>query len=86
MRYRVGLWSRQNEGDAKYRFAVDARLKNGSYPVLATVPVTSKSDAWRELVTEVVAPPDATSILLRLYVDKQANGARCWIDNVFIGR
>ena len=85
-RYRVGLWFRQSEGEAKYRFAVDARLADGTYPTLATVPVTGKPDQWREIVTEVVAPPTATSIMLRLYVDKQAADARCWIDDVFIGK
>jgi hypothetical protein len=85
-RYRVAAWFRHNEGEAKYRFAVDARLGDGSYAVLATVPITSKPNEWREIVTEVVAPPSASSIHLRLYIDKQGADAKCWIDDVFIGK
>jgi hypothetical protein len=82
----VAAWFRHNEGEAKYRFAVDARLGDGSYSALATVPITSKPNEWREIVTEVVAPPSASSIHLRLYIDKQGTDAKCWIDDVFIGK
>jgi hypothetical protein len=85
-RYRVGLWFRQNEGAAKYRFAVDARLANGSYPALASTPIPSQPGKWREFATEIVAPPEATTIFVRLFVDQQAAGARCWIDDAFIGK
>jgi hypothetical protein len=85
-RLQVGFWFKQNEGAAKYRLEVDARLKDGSYPSLAKLPVSAPAGAWREFATEVVAPPGATTVLLRLYIDRQEAGAQCWIDDLFIGR
>jgi hypothetical protein len=85
-RYRVGAWFRRNEGEAKYRFAVDARVSDGSFVQLATVPITSKPGEWREIATDVVGPPNTTSLHLRIYIDKQIGDAKCWIDDVFIGK
>lgn len=84
-RYRVGIWFRQSEGNGQYRFSVDARLADGSYPTLAAIPIPNKPGEWREFVTEVVAPPQASLIMLRLFVDRQAADARCWIDDVLVG-
>jgi hypothetical protein len=83
-RYRVGLWFRRNEGQAGYRFAVDARMADGTFQTVATAPIADESDRWRQVVTEVVAPPGSTGLSLRLYIDRQAADARCWIDDVLI--
>ena len=85
-RFRVGLWFRRNEGQGSYKLEVDARLADRSYPVLASIPLTGPPGEWREYVAEVVAPPQAGTVALKLYVNGQSAGVRCWIDDVFIGR
>lgn len=85
-RHRVGLWFRRNDGKASYQFAVDARLADGSFTTLARVPVSETPDVWREIATEVVTPPGASYLTLRLYIDRQATGARCWIDDAMIAK
>jgi hypothetical protein len=85
-RYRAGMWFRQDEGEGRYRLSVAARLKDGSYPELATINIPAKPGAWREIAAEVVAPADATTLLVRLYIDRQSAGARCWVDDVFISQ
>lgn len=84
-RYRVGVWFRHNEGAARrYTFAVDARLEGTEYRNLSTLHIPDQPGQWRQYVAEVVAPPEATTIFLRLYAENQAADARCWIDDVFI--
>lgn len=84
-RYRAGLWFRHNEGAAgKYVFAVDARLKSAKYYTLSTLPIPRAPGEWRQYVAEVVAPPDATTIFLRLYAQNQAVDARCLVDDLFV--
>ena len=85
-RFRVSLWFRRNEGQGRYKFEVDTRASDRSYPVLAAVPLTGKPGEWREYVAEVAIPPKASGVFLKLYVNGQAADARCWIDDVFIGK
>ncbi len=85
-RFRVSVWFRRNEGQGRYKLEVDARLSNKTYPVLASIPLSGPPGEWREYVAEVVAPPNAGTVSLKLYVNGQAADARCWIDDVFIGK
>ena len=85
-RFRVSLWFRRNEGTGRYKFEVDTRASNRSYPVLASVPLTGPPGKWREYVAEVVVPPNGSGVFLKVYVNGQAADARCWIDDVFIGK
>ena len=85
-RVQVSLWFRRNEGSGRYKFEVDTRASNRSYPVLASVPLDGKPGDWNEYVAEVVIPPKASGVFLKVYVNGQAANARCWIDDVFIGR
>ena len=36
------------------------------------------------LFTDVAMPPDGKLVLLHLFVNGQVQGARCWIDDMFI--
>ena len=65
---------------------LDARLSDRTYPRLASVPVSQQPDQWQELVAEVTAPAKTQTVFLRLYVNGQAADARCWLDDLFIGR
>jgi len=85
-RFRVSVWFRRNEGQGRYKLEVDARLSNKTYPVLASIPLSGPPGEWREYVAEIVAPPNAGTVALKLYVNGQAASARCWIDDVFIGK
>lgn len=84
-RYRAGLWFRQDDGDASpYQFSLDVRLKDGSYQTLSTLRIPEEPDKWRQFVADVVAPPDAVTLFVRLHAANQAAGTRCWIDDVFV--
>jgi hypothetical protein len=56
-----------------------------TYPVLSSIPVAAKPGEWREFSADIVMPPQARLLSLRLFVNGQAAGARCWIDDAFIG-
>jgi len=85
-RIRVSFWFKHNDGKAAYKFTVDGRTEDGTYPTLASIAVPHKPDQWQELVAEVVSPPGNRAISLRLFVNGQAAGARCWLDDLFIGK
>ena len=85
-RYRVGLWIKHNKAGGSYAFSVDAKDKGGRYPTLATMRIAGKPGEWREVITDVTAPPDATLIIIRLFARGQARDGRCWVDDLFIGK
>jgi hypothetical protein len=85
-RFRVGLWLKHNDGKARYSVAVDARLEDGSYPTLTTIPVATKPGEWQQLVTEITVPAKVRMILLRVFVNAQDVDARCWLDDLFMGK
>lgn len=84
-RYRAGLWFYHDKGAAsQYSFTVDARLQDGTYRTLSTLNIPNEPGVWRQYVSEVIAPPTATNIFLRLYASNQAADARCWIDDLLL--
>ena len=85
-RYRVGLWFQHNAGGAGYRFAVAVLGQDGVSEEPVSLRVPPRPGEWQELAAEIVAPPGARVISLRLYVNYQAPDARCWVDDAFIGR
>jgi len=87
-RIRVGLWLKHNGGRVRhYTMAVDAMGPGleGVMP-LASLRSSQPADAWHELQTDVVVPPGASRVNLRVFVDTQGVGSRCWIDDLFIGK
>jgi len=85
-RYRAGLWFQRNEGHGAYSAVVDAKLKDGTYPRLASFRIPNKPGQWQKIGVDVAAPPKAKLIILRVFVGRQAADARCWIDDLFVGR
>lgn len=86
-RYRAGLWVRCNDQPGNYRVVIGAHLPGGGLPAtLAEIQAPDKPDAWREIVADVLAPPETRRISVSLFASEQAREARCWVDDFFIGR
>jgi hypothetical protein len=85
-RYRSEVWVKHNKANGKYRQTMEARLKDGSFRLLSSIPIAAKPGEWQKVVGEVAAPPETSSIFLRLFVEEQAQDARFWIDEVSMER
>lgn len=85
-RFRISLWLKHSGPAASYSVTVTTRSEEGVTTALASIRVPDKPDQWQEIVTEVVAPPKARLVGVQLFIDRQAAGARCSIDDVFIGQ
>ncbi len=86
-RYRAGLWFRQDDGiSSPYTFSIDVRLEDGGYQTLSTLTIPPVANVWRQFVADVVTPPNTVNLFVRLHVQNQAAGTRCWIDDVIVVR
>lgn len=83
-RYRAGFWLRQDDGTTSpYLFTIDVRLRDGSYKTLSTLTIPNQPGQWRPFLADVVTPPGAVTLFVRLHARNQAAGTRCWVDDVF---
>jgi hypothetical protein len=86
-RYRAGLWIRHNDAPGKYVVVISAAMPDGGLPTpLVTMPVPERPDQWQEIATDVVAPAEARRMNVQLLIDSQAQDARCWVDDFFLGK
>jgi len=86
-RYRVGLWLKRNAAAGRYLVTVGARPPGTvKETILASMRVAGTSQEWREIAADVLVPSDTRLLTLRLFVNGQTQGTKCWIDDFFIGQ
>lgn len=84
--YRVGLWFKHNAGAASYRWVVRFSPVEGEAAEAVALRVPRRPGQWQELAAAVVAPPGARVVAVQLFINGQAPDARCWVDDVYVGR
>ena len=86
-RYRVGLWLKRDAAAGRYTVTVGARPPGtAKEAILASIRVADTSEGWQEIAADVTVLPDTRLLILRLFVNGQVQGAKCWIDDLFIGQ
>ncbi len=87
-RVRLGVWFKHSgEQAGRYKLVADAMGPGiDGVVTLAALQIEHPADQWRQLMLDVVVPPGASRVSLRVFAESQAIGARCWIDDLFIGK
>jgi len=80
----MSLWVKHNAGAGDYY--VQAIPRSDRMLSRAHAPVPDEPDVWHQVEMVVVVPPEARTIGLYLFCERQTPGARVFVDDYFIGR
>ncbi|MCX6909126.1 MAG: hypothetical protein NTY01_13940 [Verrucomicrobia bacterium] len=81
----LSVWVKHNKAQGGYTVEVVPRGPKGTL-ARTVIAVPQKPDEWQKLDIPFVVPPDATSVILSVFVQNQSPGARIWVDDFFIGK
>lgn len=87
-RFRGGMWVHRNALPGRYTLEILRQTPDdfGQREIrAASLALPAAPDEWHAIMIDFVVPPDTARLVVRLRVDEQAEGAACWIDDVFLG-
>ena len=80
----MSLWVKHNAGAGDYYVQVIPR--SDRMLSRAQVPVPEEPDVWHQVEMAVIVPPEARTVGLYLFCERQTPGAQVFVDDYFIGR
>ncbi|MGD9497418.1 MAG: DUF4838 domain-containing protein [Armatimonadota bacterium] len=80
----MSLWAKHNAAAGDYYVQVIPR--SDRMLSRAQVPVPEEPDVWHQVEMVVIVPPEARTVGLYLFCERQSPGAQVFVDDFFIGR
>ncbi|HUS81561.1 MAG TPA: hypothetical protein VM283_09860, partial [Armatimonadota bacterium] len=80
----MSLWVKRNEADGYYH--VDIIPRSDHMLSRTSVDVPEEPGVWQNIELVFLVPPDATTVGLYLFTERQTPGAQVWVDDMFMAR